>query len=91
MLNVLLKQLIPIAKPFIESGQIDMFVENFKAESIKKNKVVLQENQSVEIMFTGGKDKKTQASIVVMDKKEVLVIIESVPLSDLILKIINTL
>lgn len=91
MLNILIKQLIPIAKPYIENGQVDRFIEEFKSESIKKNKVVLQENQSAEIIFTGEKNGKTYASIVVMAKKEILIIVESIPLSDLILKIINSI
>lgn len=91
LIKTIVRQLIPIAKPYIENGSIEVFIDELKVNSLKNKGIDLTENQTAEIIITNEKDKKNHVSIIVLEDMQIKQIIESMPLSDLILKLLNSL
>lgn len=87
-LQMVLKTLTPTVQKFAESGKLDGFFQTIKAEAAKNTE--LAEGESVEIILTTEDDGREYISIVVLaEGPTIKTVLQSMPLSDMILQLLS--
>jgi len=85
--NVLIKTLTPTIRKIAEGGKVDGMIQAIKNE--QAGKLNLLENETVEVMITTESDGREYVSMVILSDKTIEKIILSMPLSDMIVKLIE--
>lgn len=88
---ILLKTLTPTVRKFAESGKLDGFFQHIKSEAAKN--ISLSDDETVEIIISTESDYREHVSLVIFNSAGMCIkkVIETIPLSDMILKLLSNI
>ena len=87
--GILVKTFSPTVRKLAENGKIDGFFRSIKEEHASKEE--LSDGESVEIMITTEDDCREYVSLVILSGGTISKIITSMPLSEMIIKLLEQL